>query len=542
MTTHTLIIVAALLLLQQHLLTTTTDAAVPSSANIALPGCQSRCGDVAIPYPFGTSEGCYRHRGFLVTCHRNSSKKRVDTPKLLLGGSDDDGREVLHVSVEDGTVRISSNVWFFNVGDTSLTRLAFLPEDRPYVLSAAGKNRVVHVGCGFTASSWTPFGDEKPFDTCSSTCRNGEGAKMRHDRCDGVGCCDVPITTGRLSVTSLRVRFQWTGRRKRGGCSSPTSPWITSDARVAVVANDWWHHKNHVFMLKMSLLALGNATGLVIPAILDWSFDNSTCAEAKRRYDFGCVSKHSECLDSTGSAYGYVCRCGHGYHGNPYVRDGCRRPRRRRSVSSTSIVHRDIKTSNILLDDRLTAKVSDFGASRGMAIDKSGVTTAVQGTYGYLDPEYFYTGRLTEKSDVYSYGVMLVELLTRKKPTVEIPLDGVSLVAQFVFLLSEYRLAEILDTQVIEEGEKEAKQVAAIAALCLQMKGDDRPTMRHVEMRLQAVQCSDSDFQKNAGEQQVLTGVNNAVTRRYIGIVGENINTRRYSLEREILLSTTLPR
>lgn len=194
-----------------------------------------------------------------------------------------------------------------------------------------------------------------------------------------------------------------------------------------------------------------------------------------------------------------------------------------------SIVHRDIKTSNILLDDHLTAKVSDFGASRGISIDKSGVTTAVQGTYGYLDPEYFYTKRLTEKSDVYSYGVMLVELLTRKKPTADMSLDGVSLVAHFMLLLSNERLNEILDAQVIEEGGHEVMQVAAIAALCLQMKGDDRPTMRHVEMRLQGLQSSNNNFKKNQG---VLEMVN----------VEENISTRGYSIEREILLSTTLPR
>lgn len=192
-------------------------------------------------------------------------------------------------------------------------------------------------------------------------------------------------------------------------------------------------------------------------------------------------------------------------------------------------MHRDIKTSNILLDDHLTAKVSDFGASRGISIDKSGVTTAVQGTYGYLDPEYFYTKRLTEKSDVYSYGVMLVELLTRKKPTADMSLDGVSLVAHFMLLLSNERLNEILDAQVIEEGGHEVMQVAAIAALCLQMKGDDRPTMRHVEMRLQGLQSSNNNFKKNQG---VLEMVN----------VEENISTRGYSIEREILLSTTLPR
>jgi serine/threonine protein kinase len=157
------------------------------------------------------------------------------------------------------------------------------------------------------------------------------------------------------------------------------------------------------------------------------------------------------------------------------------------SLTSTPIIHRDVKSPNILLDDNLTVKLSDFGASRYIPIDQSGLITTVQGTYGYLDPMYHSTGHLTEKSDVYNFGVLLIELLTRNKPVSYRSIEGHGLVYHFVTLVSKGSLFRILDPQVVKEGDGEVVDIALLAAICVKHKSKDRPTMRQVEMTLESI-------------------------------------------------------
>ncbi|CAL4888336.1 unnamed protein product [Urochloa decumbens] len=157
------------------------------------------------------------------------------------------------------------------------------------------------------------------------------------------------------------------------------------------------------------------------------------------------------------------------------------------SFVSTPIIHRDIKSRNILLNDNLIAKLSDFGASRYIPVDQTGADTTVQGTFGYLDPMYYRTGHLTEKSDVYSFGVILIELLTRKKPVSYRSPEGYGLVCHFVTMLSGGLLSHILDPQVTKEGAGEVVDIALLAAICVKIVSEDRPTMRQVEMTLESI-------------------------------------------------------
>ncbi|XP_019156279.1 PREDICTED: wall-associated receptor kinase-like 9 [Ipomoea nil] len=163
------------------------------------------------------------------------------------------------------------------------------------------------------------------------------------------------------------------------------------------------------------------------------------------------------------------------------------------SATSIPIYHRDIKSSNILLDEKFRAKVSDFGTSSSISIDQTHLTTVVKGTFGYLDPEYFRSSQFTDKSDVYSFGVVLVELLTGQKPiSFEVNDDeDRSLVTRFLLSMEENRIMEILDKEVLKKGKKEdVMTIAWLAQRCLNLNGKKRPNMKEVVIELDTIIAS----------------------------------------------------
>uniref|UniRef100_A0A453CVN9 Protein kinase domain-containing protein n=1 Tax=Aegilops tauschii subsp. strangulata TaxID=200361 RepID=A0A453CVN9_AEGTS len=162
------------------------------------------------------------------------------------------------------------------------------------------------------------------------------------------------------------------------------------------------------------------------------------------------------------------------------------------STSSIPIIHRDIKSSNILLDENFVAKISDFGASRSVPFDQTHVTTLIQGTIGYLDPEYFQSGQLTERSDVYSFGVVLAELLTRQKPiSVGRPEESCNLAMHMVIVVNEGRLLKEIEPHILEEAsEEQLYAVAQLSVRCLSMNGQERPIMKEVASVLEELRKS----------------------------------------------------
>lgn len=152
------------------------------------------------------------------------------------------------------------------------------------------------------------------------------------------------------------------------------------------------------------------------------------------------------------------------------------------SYASPPIIHGDVKTANILLDENYMAKVSDFGASILAPSDKEQYVTMVQGTCGYLDPEYMLTCQLTEKSDVFSFGVILLEVLIGQEP---LKLDGPeterSLSSNFLSAMKENNLDAILPSHVKgQENNELIRGLAELAKQCLDMCGSNRPSMKEI--------------------------------------------------------------
>lgn len=170
-------------------------------------------------------------------------------------------------------------------------------------------------------------------------------------------------------------------------------------------------------------------------------------------------------------------------------------------LHASDVIHRDVKTNNILLDDNFCVKVADFGLSRLFPIHATHVSTAPQGTPGYVDPEYHECYQLTSKSDVYSFGVVLIELIS-SLPAVDITRHRheINLSNMAINKIQCNALHELVDKNLGFESDAKVREmitaVAELAFQCLQSGKDLRPTMQQVLESLVEIQNMDSSTWK----------------------------------------------
>eukprot|EP00253_Pinus_taeda_P032856 PITA_32856 len=179
------------------------------------------------------------------------------------------------------------------------------------------------------------------------------------------------------------------------------------------------------------------------------------------------------------------------------------------------IIHRDIKTANILLDSNLNGKLADFGLSR-VTTDEEGthVTTTVKGTFGYLDPEYFNTQMLTEKSDVYSFGVVLLEIICGRPPIdTNLPEDELNIIRWVTPHLLETdenggKIIDVIDKRLCGDYcMKSMINVAKTAMRCVQALPSSRPPVSEVVAELkEAIKHEDNDSMSIAEENGIQNG------------------------------------
>ncbi|GKU98217.1 hypothetical protein SLEP1_g11248 [Rubroshorea leprosula] len=496
---------------------------VTAISNISLENCPQTCGNVSVPYPFGIgSPECAKNKDFLLNCSQSD---------LFYGNI-----LIYNISIENGT--ITGGIWrAYNCDNESyLWQRNISLRISPFTISHT-QNKLIGLGCDTVASMSDNLGG---FGSgCFAVCNYRDDIES-DGSCSGFGCCQTSIPKHLNSLNFWVSSFY--NHRYVSGFNPCSYAYVVENSFNISTINflghpnetltstpavlEWVVGKQHCqaregftgnpYLLNGCQGGFGSVYKAVLADNIEVAVKKAKDVDKERineefQHEISIVSQVNHknvvkllglCLETKVPllVYEFISN-GTLYHHIHDKRSHVLRSWKNRlriaaeialaldylhSLADPPIIHGDVKSMNVLLDDHYTAKVSDFGASVLISPNQTGIGSKIQGTLGYLDPEYLMTGNLTTKSDVYSFGVVLVELLTGEKPTSGVR-DGEkrNIIQYFILSIEDGRIAQVLNFEPADDEEmKEVEEVAELVKRCLNGSSLKRPTMKEVAEEL----------------------------------------------------------
>ncbi|KAI3890339.1 hypothetical protein MKW92_038577 [Papaver armeniacum] len=255
-------------------------AEIPSTASgvMSKPGCQDRCGNVSIPYPFGIGEGCFIGKKFEIKCNNSESR---------YGGFD-----VTNISVLDGQMTVESYI------DRTCSKESFFTSFSLSKFTVSNtKNKMVSIGCDTQAY----INSDPPIGEGCSDCSRNEGTT--DGSCNSMGCCKTSIPVG---LMEFNVTVEREYPRKNLSFDNPCSyAFVAEESSFSFSSSYLQDFKN-------------NGTGMV-PVVVDWTIGFETCDEAETNVSSYACGPNTVCIPGNNNSPGYRCNCKPGYAGNPYL-------------------------------------------------------------------------------------------------------------------------------------------------------------------------------------------------------------------------------
>ncbi|KAI3881163.1 hypothetical protein MKW92_023402 [Papaver armeniacum] len=305
------------------------------------PGCESACGNISIPYPFGmitssstggecSIDGALGSYGFSINCNTTydppkpfllSGKGKNDLFYVLMGGAIEWNLEIL--SISESEIRLKTwqtTICYDKFGDLLTSSKQFVVADftgTPFTFSDT-KNRVFAVGCDTTGHVFMNDHVKNYTSKCESICDTRESVLDQAGYCTGSGCCEVGFPKGQTSFQGIGITpYNHTNVWSFNPCSS-----------IFMAEKDHYKFNPATDLLKppknISLVYKEGNKDVPIPVVLNWAIGNKTCEEAQKDMaTFACHPEYNSFCINSDNGLGYRCSCNNGYEGNPYFSPGC---------------------------------------------------------------------------------------------------------------------------------------------------------------------------------------------------------------------------